>query len=445
MERVYGVNGLRDRRHTSISCIRVASCLLLVTVFLSTFASYIVTAEDVPTLVTNDKYAAGDAVIFTGEGYIVGDSYKINVSLVALDGEPVEPVLVGEEIFFVADESGKIPADPPVSWLVPFDAENGTYEANAYHLIDSIPESPSVASHRFEVKSGLGDRLGAVAGDLEDLEETIVSEVVEEARERLLASLSNCIRKVQAAVSLLDEGKNNTARNQLRAARNMLTAFLHKLWAATASKTIDLVTAQGLNQTAFSYIEYIDSLIPTLIPVGKQLAINVRTTLQKQEAHLIKFMLKKSLSDDPPGVTSSSEEVILETFEEAKGKKEKLTDLYNKGEIDYGELVAESTDSDLETMTAKEIAEILEGYFNNEGDETQGRKFGQYIQLAKQILKENRQSESQTAPGDETTSGASSHQVNPHSNGAGGNGKKDDNGKRNNGPKVDKGPHGNPH
>jgi len=345
--------------------------LLLAIVFLPSLGAL---ADGANLQTDSTEYSAGDAVTFSGGGYVPGNSYKINISLM-VDGDPV---LVVEAIPFVADESGNVPSDPPVSWVIPFDAENGTYVANATDVTD--PEAEVfMATCSFEVASGLGDRLGAFAGDLEGLEGEI-SSLAEEVQERLLASLSNCIRKVEAAVSLLEGGNENAARNQLRAARNMLTAFLHKVWAASG-KTIDLDTAEVLNGTAFSYIAYIDSLIPEMIPVGKQLALNVARTLQRQRTNLITFALRKSLSE----VEAEGGDIelgIQGMLDEAEGKRKKLMGLFEQGEITNQDLIMELLgDVDLEATTAKELAEEIIAALG----ETKGKRFGQYIQMAKEL------------------------------------------------------------
>jgi len=334
-----------------------------------------------------EEYSAGEKVVFLGEGYVVGNSYKINVSLVVTEDGVESLVPVGSDVSFDAEAEGI-----RVEWAVPFDAENGTYRATILDVTDE--ESISlVAQCEFEIASGLGDRLGAVVGDLEALGEMIETEVEEEARQRLLASLDNCMRKVEAAVALLEQGKNNTARNQLRAARNMLTAFVHKVWAA-AGKSIDLDTALSLNETAFTYISYIDSLIPTLIPIGKQLALNIRETLSRQEIQLAKFSLRKSIRDseneeDASDDVDDAENNIQLMLEGAEARRGELLGLFEEGEINDLELLMEQRGVDLETVKAKELAEDLMVVLQEEFPgvyEVKGKGLGQYVKLAKELL-----------------------------------------------------------
>jgi len=432
----------------------MASCALLMIIILSTFVFYSAKGEGEseptpeapvtsdPTLGTDKTlYAAGETVVFSGTGYDAG-SYEIRITL--SDSEIYT-------LSFELSEPGNIPEG--VSWVIPDGAAEGTYVATSYKIIteDSTITYEIVATATFKVGLlGLSDELTGFG-------ELVTTEVAPERVESLTASLSNAARKIEAAMALLEENEESkTAINQLRAARNMLTAFIHKVL-AQSGKSIDEETASDLIEKAGEYIAYIDSMIDsTLLSTGKQLALNIQRTLQKQETHLNKFILRNSLSqiDDEQGageVADSTEPQIQSTIERAKGKAKQLMDLYAKGEIDHEQLEMGLEGCNLDVTMADELSGLMEEELNSRGYGTQGKRFGHYIQLARQILKENREFEGRTSLGGQTTPGASSHQLTPHGNGSGkeDGGKKDNNednnGKRNNGPKAGKGNHGNPH
>ena len=382
----------------------MASCAFLLTIiFLSTFAFYSAKGEGAdpeptpeasetsdPTLGTDKTlYAAGETVIFSGTGYDAG-SYEIDITLI----DNIIVTLSFAPTDLVAD-LGEIPDG--VSWTIPSNAEDGTYVALVYKIVDNVRELESVVSTEFKVAT-------ALVAPLTELEKLVTSEgVTAERYDSLMASLSNAARKIEFALALLEEGKSRTAMNQLRAARNMLTAFIHKVMAQSGKiEGIEVEIADDLIEKATAYIVYIDSMIvstlgnidsmtASTLPTGKQLALNIQRILQKQETHLNKFMLRNSLSqtDDEPGaveLADSAEDQIQSTIERAKGKAKKLMALYAEGEIDGEQLVMGLEECNLETAMAEELAELMVEELNSRSYGTQGKRFGQYIQLAKDLL-----------------------------------------------------------
>lgn len=316
---------------------------------------------DGPTTLETDKpsYPLGGTVTFSGSGYDLSTTYGINVSYVE-DGLLVESL----DSFTPTEAEGVIPTG--VSWVIPFDAKDGDYIAEAYTL--PVPGTV-VASATFTVLTA-AESLEDLEGNMTDLKELIVSEVdAVGISDSLLASLSNAIKKVESAIALFEgDSSSKTAANQLRAARNMLTAFVHKVLAQMGKGIDDEDLAEELTGKALEYIRYIDSLIgSTLEPLGKKLASNVEKTLHKQEEHLVRFMIRKGLDEattdeDLLSLLNSMEEELSGALERAKGKMKILEDLLASGAIsesDFDALLMELEKGGDSVNLVKAMAELL--------------------------------------------------------------------------------------
>jgi len=345
------------------------AALIILTIFLLSAFVFNRALGDGVTLGTDKpSYTVGETVAFSGSGYGPDTTYGINISYVELGGH----ILV-ESLEFTPIDSA-IPIG--VTWAIPFDAENGTYIAETY---DALVPDTVIASTTFEVLNAT-EALRALEGNLTDLKDLVVKNVTAMGiNNSLLASLNNSMRKLEGAFALFEEGENKTAANQLRAARNMLTAFVHKVLAQSGKK-IDNATAKALVGNASAYIEYVDSMIVSAeLPLGKKMALNVQRTLEKQEAHLLKFMVKKGFIDPDQTI-----EVLLHGANE---RKQKLLDLLEEENIDPQSFTFEMLRTSGEALTAKELAEELMNSLGTE-DGTRSKKLGQYIQLAKDLLRD---------------------------------------------------------
>jgi len=374
----------------SMKGVRIASLVLLTVVILQAFVVNSVLGPDPtdPTLETDKpSYPIGGTVTFSGSGYIVGDpaiTYVIDISYVKDD-------LLVESLEFTPGADTAIPAE--VSWAIPFGAKNGTYLAEAYDK--SVPESV-LASVEFQVLNAT-EALKTIEGNLTDLKDLVISEVdIMGINNSLLASLNNSIRKLEAAMALFEDGENKTAANQMRAARNMLTAFVHKVLAQTGKK-IDEKTAGYLVGNASVYIEYIDSLIgTTLVPLGKKFALNVEKTLAKQEEHMAKFMMRKGLDDATTdeellSLLNSMEEELNGALGRAKGKMQLLQDLLDSGVItddEYQALLMELEKGGDSVNLVKALSELLAQKLEelNQNRPGLGEHLGQLIKAAKQLV-----------------------------------------------------------
>ncbi|MGQ9515194.1 MAG: hypothetical protein ACUVTL_09160 [Thermoproteota archaeon] len=325
------------------------------------------------------EYRVGETVIFSGTGYSPsGSIYEIRIYHAGF--------LVGE-IEFESVEIDSIYAIPDdITWTIPFDAESGTYTAEAYAVIDL---NTPLASTTFDVLSAK-ESLTSMIEKLEELENFVEESV--ETKDFLLSSLSNSIMKVEAAIELYDEGKNHTAANQLRASRNMLIAFIHKIL-AQSGKGIEYETASQLIEEANASILMIDSLIgSTLIPLGKQLALNVQSTLAKQERHLNRFMIRTRLGqeetdDDIISFANHTEREMVETLARLRERNGIIERCFENGSIDYQELMMELYKGNEAASSVKEIAELLLDELTtlNGTRPGLGKHLGQFIQIAKAI------------------------------------------------------------
>ncbi|MEM3388767.1 MAG: hypothetical protein QW491_05055 [Thermoproteota archaeon] len=102
--------------------------------------------DQTPTLSTDkETYVVGETVVFSGEGYLTGGKYQLNITK---DSETYET------IDFEAAGEGEIPGG--VEWLIPVGVPSGTYTATVYNMTD--PENPEtykqeVASVEFYVNA----------------------------------------------------------------------------------------------------------------------------------------------------------------------------------------------------------------------------------------------------------------------------------------------------
>lgn len=140
MKQVHVMDESKKGSHVQIRASYVASLFLLTMVLLTTLVMKSALGDGVTLETDKPSYTVGEAVVFSGSGYSPGVSYGINISYV----EPVEPLLV-ESLEFSPTDSA-LPMG--VSWAIPFDAENGTYLAEAFDA--SVPETV-LASARFQV------------------------------------------------------------------------------------------------------------------------------------------------------------------------------------------------------------------------------------------------------------------------------------------------------
>ena len=370
----------------------IACFVLLAVMLLPTFKLPYVVGEDQtvePSTSSNEAkistdkgtYAVGDTVVFTVSGFTIDKNYEIVISR-KIEGEESEEFVASLEFTFASDGM-------KVEWKIPFDAQNGTYVAKVG--ADEGGGEP-LASTEFLVESGVGERVNVLMDELEGLEE-LVSSSGFETTDYLLASLSNCIKKVEAAMELFDEGNSHAAANQLRAARNMLTAFVHKVLAQTG-KSIDEEKAAELIGKATEYIEYLDSMIDsTLIPLGKRLALNFEKTLTKQEMHMARFTIRKGLNES---ITDEELLSFIESFEteldsklgRANGKRQLILGLLENGTVDYQSLVMELEEGNDSVNLVKAVAELLYGELEelNQSRPGLGKRLGQYMKIAKVLV-----------------------------------------------------------
>lgn len=373
----------------------IACFVLLAVMLLPTFKLPYVVGEDQtvePSTSSNEAkistdkgtYAVGDTVVFTVSGLDNNGNYEIVISR-KIEGEESEEFVASLEFTFASDGM-------KVEWKIPFDAQNGTYVAKVYIAGADEDGGEPLDSTEFLVESGVGERVNVLMDELEGLEE-LVSSSGFETTDYLLASLSNCIKKVEAAMELFDEGNSHAAANQLRAARNMLTAFVHKVLAQTG-KSIDEEKAAELIGKATEYIEYLDSMIDsTLIPLGKRLALNFEKTLTKQEMHMARFTIRKGLNES---ITDEELLSFIESFEteldsklgRANGKRQLILGLLENGTVDYQSLVMELEEGNDSVNLVKAVAELLYGELEelNQSRPGLGKRLGQYMKIAKVLV-----------------------------------------------------------
>jgi hypothetical protein len=142
-----------------------------------------------------------------------------------------------------------------LSIAIPYDTPNGTY---------SVVVEVSGAEIVFEVK------IETTSSTLITNTELLIDELLSNTSginasivNSLVAKLKNAKMKVEAAEELLAEGRTHLARNTLRAARNMLSAFIHEVM-AQRGKHLDEAAADGLIAAARQLIRRIDYLMSRL-------------------------------------------------------------------------------------------------------------------------------------------------------------------------------------
>jgi len=380
---------MKGQSHTPIPSVRIASFILLLILLLPTLALRIVSGQGDANLQTDkSSYAVGGAVVFSGSGYSpYSTQYRINISYASL-------VQVGS-LSFVSTTSEEIPSG--VSWKIPFDAENGSYVAQAFNTTD--PSNPDtfgklVATAHFQVSANFTDKLNVTVCELKSLIDLVNSNVTTMGiNNSLLASLNNSIRKLKFAESLFMEDKNKTSENQLRAARNMLMAFVHKVL-AQSGKHISNAVAQALIGNVTTAIEHIDSMINSnQLPLGKELALNVQRTLDKQERDLTTFIIKKELKgantdDDYIALANSMEEEMMGILSHMSDKKQLEERFWDNGTIDDVTFMMEMQRSNCTSNRVRAAAELLlnELADSNNTKPGLGKHLGNLIHVAKGLV-----------------------------------------------------------
>lgn len=345
------MNGSQKRSHIPIITVRMASFVLLMMILLPTFGSYVFPLGAV-TLETDKRgYAVGETVAFSGSEYSPnGTSYEIRISY---DQSTVA------RLSFLSNDS-KIPNG--VSWTIPFDAENGTYVADAYNVTGA---EKLLVSTEFQVIANATTRLEYLENELAGLKALVISNVtVTGINNSLLASLNNSDSKLESALALFQGGENKTAANQLRAARNMLTAFVHKVLAQYGKK-MGNSTALALIEAANDSIVKIDSMVVLAeLPLGKKLALNVERTLAKEETHLTTFVISRRLSE------ANTDEEIIASVNSTEGemsrilihtssRKQMFEGLLANGSVDYVSMLMELQRDNDTSEGVREAAVLL--------------------------------------------------------------------------------------
>lgn len=364
--------------------LRIGLASLLLFVLLSpTFAWHYVVAEDESITLHTDRnvYNVSQTVIFSGSGYgPSGTSYELNITY---EGYVVK------SIEFKSEDSS-IPGG--VSWRIPLSAYNGSYLAEAFSVTEQ--DHALLASTTFKVLSNITIGLGALRGELMGLSELVMSGVhAQGINNSLLMSLNNTERKIETALSLLSKGENKTAANQLRASRNMLTAFVHKV-SAQAGKGIDSDLALALIDNASSFINYMDSMIDqTMIPLGKQLALNVEETLAKQERNLNRFVIKKGLAEaetdeEKLALLNSTEADIETTLTNLSNRNRLMNGRWANGTTDYLTLVMELQRENETAESVRDVAKLLldEMTSLNQTRPSLGKHLGQTMKATRMAL-----------------------------------------------------------
>jgi hypothetical protein len=284
------------------------------------------------------EYMPGEVVTFSGTKYDPTSVYKIWIIILDKEGKEV---IVTKLPSFTPDVEGKIP--PDVTWAIAFDVEydmERDYIARVYDSMDNPTTAKTTfhvySTHKFLVKL------------LDDMTALVETNVVDGTGidDSLLASLTNSIRKLESASALYTDERDQTAANQLRAARNMMTAFVHKVL-AQSGKSIDDGTAGELLDKATAFIGCVDSqIVSSLLPLGKRLALNVGRTLAKQEAHMARFMIRKGMGDtvtdeEALALANATQGEIEALLAELKGRSREARGRWENGTLDYVSLLME--------------------------------------------------------------------------------------------------------
>lgn len=107
---------------------KTAESIILIAMTLLVLTRVVLTDADVsqPALYTDkDIYVAGETVVFSGEGYLPGGTYSINIT---------QEGTLYATIGFTSTQEGLIPSG--VEWDTPGDLPNGLYGATVYNMTD---------------------------------------------------------------------------------------------------------------------------------------------------------------------------------------------------------------------------------------------------------------------------------------------------------------------
>jgi len=153
--------------------------------------------------------------------------------------------------------------------VIPYDTPNGTYsvvvEVSGTVIVFGITIETTSSTLIINTELLFDELLNTTSG----INASIVNSLV--------AKLKNAKMKVEVAEELLAEGRTHVARNMLRAARNMLSAFIHEVM-AQRGKHLDEATADGLIAAAQQLIQRIDYLMSQL---DSQTSIGATTHMSK--------------------------------------------------------------------------------------------------------------------------------------------------------------------
>ncbi|MEM3648139.1 MAG: hypothetical protein QW506_03120, partial [Thermoproteota archaeon] len=218
------------------------------------------------------EYIVEETVVFTGAGYTPGGtSYVIKI-------------MFGEEVLaelpFTSLEDGSIPVGvDEVNWTIPFDAPDGTYVAKAYNNTD--PEAGVLlALTEFRVNATMEARAEAIFRELKALNSTINADVVG-INVSLVQKVNVVTKKVEQFMKWVEEDKNHTAANMLKAALNNLRALIHHV-EAQRGKHIDEETADQLIAQAEELIEKMETTISSMDVKGKGKQVSTQTRTQQR-------------------------------------------------------------------------------------------------------------------------------------------------------------------
>lgn len=232
---------------------------------------------NVPTLQTDKpEYIVEETVVFSGTGYTPGGtSYIIKI-------------LFGEEIMaelpFVSSEDGSIPGGlDEVNWTIPFDAPDGTYVAKAFNATEG-EEGILLALTEFRVNASIEARAEAIFRELEALNATIKADV-EGINVSLTQKVKVVTKKIEQFISWVEEDKNNTAANMLKAAMNNLKALIHHV-EAQKGKHIDEEIAEQLIAQAQQLIDKMDTTLSSMNTKGKGKQVSTQAQTQEQEMEM---------------------------------------------------------------------------------------------------------------------------------------------------------------
>lgn len=209
-------------------------------------ASFIVSTATLET--DKEEYIVEEEVVFSGIGYTPEMGYYIDI---AFDSEVIATLP------FDSDTEGKIPDG--IEWLIPFDAVNGIYDATAYSIDE--PGVP-LASTKFYVDASIAALTEAIFRELDALNDSITADVGG-IKNSLVKKLNVTARKIEQCLAWVDEGKNKTAANMLKASANNLKAFIHHV-EAQRGKHIDEETADSLIAQAKALIDKIEATSSSL-------------------------------------------------------------------------------------------------------------------------------------------------------------------------------------